>query len=61
MQTDCVEHHDVDTAPNDETFHEIEAVEFRLAGSDARQIPAFGRRGTPNPSTSIECPATRIT
>ena len=31
----------------------------RVAGRDAWQIPAFGRRGAPNPSTSIECPATQ--
>jgi hypothetical protein len=57
MQADAVEDHDVGTPTDDEAFHEVEAVEFRLPSGDARQIPAFGRRGMTNSCPSIESTA----
>lgn len=59
VQADGVEDHDVGATPNDEAFHEIEAVEFRLLGSYAWQIPAFGGRRTANSLAPIESAATQ--
>jgi hypothetical protein len=57
MQADAVEDHDVGAPADDEAFHEIETVEFRLPSGDARQVPALRRRGTTNSCPSIESTA----
>ena len=57
METDAVEDHDVGAAADHEAFHEIEAVQFGLTTGDARQIPAFGRRGPANSYASVESTA----
>jgi len=54
MKADGVEHLDVDSTPNDQTFDDVETVQLGLARGHARQIPTLGRGGSPHTLAAIE-------
>lgn len=54
LQTDAGQDVDVDAAAQSQVFDEVKAIDVRQSGSDARQVPAFGRRRPTNSSAPIE-------
>lgn len=48
---------DVDAAQQTKVFDEVKAIDVRQSGSDAWEIPAFGRGRPPHPASSIESTA----
>jgi hypothetical protein len=54
VQAHGIEHHDIDAATNDQTFHEIEAVQLGLGVGHLGQIPALGRWRPPDPPLAIK-------
>lgn len=56
-QADAVEDFDVDPARDDQSFHDVETVQFGPSGGDVGQIPASRRHGPTDASASIERPA----
>jgi hypothetical protein len=57
VEADCIQDHDVGSTANDETFHEVEAVEFGLTGCNPWEVPALGRRRAADTPASIQCAA----
>jgi hypothetical protein len=54
MKADGVEDFHIDSTADDEPFDEVEAVEFRSAIGQVRQMPSFRRRRPANASSAIE-------
>ena len=54
METDGGHDVDVSATTQVQVFNEVEAIDIGPLGSDARDVPAFSRRGPTNSSSSIE-------
>jgi hypothetical protein len=57
MHTDAGQDVDVDAATQTQVFDEVKAIDVRQPGSDAWDVPAFGRGRPTNSSSSIESAA----
>lgn len=57
MHADAGQDVDVDAAPQTQVFDEVKAIDVRQPGSDAWDVPAFGRGRPTHSSASIESAA----
>jgi len=57
LHADAGQDVDVDATEQTKVFDEVKAIDVRQTGSDAREVPAFGRGRPPHSSSSIESAA----